>query len=202
VTRPAEFAFLAQALAQSLSAATAVFARELDVTLTNGMLTVRGEKKTERDEQDKDKKLACGGTQLWLVQPCDPPAVRSRPGEDRGQVRQWRVAHPPAETAGGSEQAAKDRDQERVAPAGFVPRHQAHTRPQYQSKRTLRQGADVLLYAECRQKQRRGAHGRSSLDISHYLSTIEPAARHEAAIRERRPGQRADHSVGHDPGAL
>ena len=29
--------------------------RDVDVTLTNGMLTVRGEKKTERDEQDKDK---------------------------------------------------------------------------------------------------------------------------------------------------
>ena len=29
--------------------------KELDVTLTNGMLTVRGEKRTERDEQDKDK---------------------------------------------------------------------------------------------------------------------------------------------------
>jgi hypothetical protein len=33
-----------------------------------------------------------------------------------------------------------------------------------------------------RQKRRRGAHGRSSLDISHYLSTIEPAARHEANL--------------------
>jgi HSP20 family molecular chaperone IbpA len=29
--------------------------KDLDVTLANGMLTVRGEKKTERDEQDKDK---------------------------------------------------------------------------------------------------------------------------------------------------
>src|SRR5215470_9736469 len=29
--------------------------KDLDVTLTNGLLTVRGEKKTERDEQDKDK---------------------------------------------------------------------------------------------------------------------------------------------------
>jgi len=29
--------------------------KDLDVTLANGMLTVRGEKRTERDEQDKDK---------------------------------------------------------------------------------------------------------------------------------------------------
>jgi HSP20 family protein len=29
--------------------------KDLDVTLANGMLTIRGEKKTERDEQDKDK---------------------------------------------------------------------------------------------------------------------------------------------------
>jgi HSP20 family protein len=29
--------------------------KDVDVTLANGMLTVRGEKKTERDEQDKDK---------------------------------------------------------------------------------------------------------------------------------------------------
>ena len=29
--------------------------KDLDVTLANGVLTIRGEKKTERDEQDKDK---------------------------------------------------------------------------------------------------------------------------------------------------
>src|SRR5262249_13647633 len=29
--------------------------KDLDLTLANGLLTVRGEKKTERDEQDKDK---------------------------------------------------------------------------------------------------------------------------------------------------
>src|SRR6266446_5741432 len=29
--------------------------KDLDVTLAKGMLTIRGEKKTERDEQDKDK---------------------------------------------------------------------------------------------------------------------------------------------------
>jgi HSP20 family protein len=29
--------------------------KDLDVTLANGMLTIRGEKRTERDEQDKDK---------------------------------------------------------------------------------------------------------------------------------------------------
>jgi HSP20 family protein len=29
--------------------------KDVDVTLANGVLTVRGEKKTERDEEDKDK---------------------------------------------------------------------------------------------------------------------------------------------------
>ncbi len=29
--------------------------KDLDVTLANGVLTIRGEKRTERDEQDKDK---------------------------------------------------------------------------------------------------------------------------------------------------
>jgi HSP20 family protein len=29
--------------------------KDLDITLANGMLTVRGEKRSERDEQDKDK---------------------------------------------------------------------------------------------------------------------------------------------------
>ena len=29
--------------------------KDLDVTLANGMLTIRGEKKSARDEQDKDK---------------------------------------------------------------------------------------------------------------------------------------------------
>src|SRR5260370_339667 len=29
--------------------------KDLDVTLANGMLTIRGEKRTERNEQDKDK---------------------------------------------------------------------------------------------------------------------------------------------------
>jgi HSP20 family protein len=29
--------------------------KDLDITLADGMLTVRGEKKTERDEQDKDR---------------------------------------------------------------------------------------------------------------------------------------------------
>ena len=41
--------------------------KDLDVTLANGMLTVRGEKKTARDEQDKDRNWHVGGTQLWLV---------------------------------------------------------------------------------------------------------------------------------------
>jgi len=63
--------------------------KDLDVTLTNGLLTVRGEKKTERDEQDKDKELAPSGAQLWLVQPSDSLAFDPDPAKveakfDRG----------------------------------------------------------------------------------------------------------------------
>jgi HSP20 family protein len=64
----------------------AVDEKDLDVTLANGMLTVRGEKKTERDEQDKDKSWHVMEAQLWRVQSSDPPAVRSRPGDGRGEV--------------------------------------------------------------------------------------------------------------------
>jgi HSP20 family molecular chaperone IbpA len=55
--------------------------------LDYGMLTVRGEKRTERDEEDKDKNWHAGGAQLWLVQSSNSLAVRSRPGERRGEVR-------------------------------------------------------------------------------------------------------------------
>jgi len=60
--------------------------KDLDVTLAHGMLTVRGEKRTERDEQDKDKNWPRGGAQLWLVHPNNPAAVRSRAREGRGEV--------------------------------------------------------------------------------------------------------------------
>jgi len=60
--------------------------KDLDVTLANGMLTFRGEKRTERDEQDKIRTGTWWSAVLWLVQPSDALAVRSRPGESRGEV--------------------------------------------------------------------------------------------------------------------
>jgi len=44
--------------------------KDLDVTLANGMLTIRGEKRTERDEQDKDKN--------WYVVTAGRPARSTR----------------------------------------------------------------------------------------------------------------------------
>ena len=90
---------------------------DVEVTLVNGILTIRGEKKIERDEQDKDKnwhvvERSFGSFSRAIPLPFDP-----EPAKCRGQIRQRCVAHSPAEATGGSEQTAKDRNQERVAPA-------------------------------------------------------------------------------------
>jgi len=52
----------------------------------NGMLTIRGKKRTERDEHNKDKNWHVVERSLWLVQPSNPPAIRSLPRESRGEV--------------------------------------------------------------------------------------------------------------------
>lgn len=41
--------------------------KDVDVTLANGMLTVRGEKDRARRTRQRQE-LACGGAQLWVVQ--------------------------------------------------------------------------------------------------------------------------------------
>ena len=58
--------------------------KDVDVTLAHGMLTVRGEKKTERDEQDKDKnwhvvERSYGSFSRAIPLPFDPvaPAFRA-----------------------------------------------------------------------------------------------------------------------------
>jgi len=50
------------------------------------MLTIRGKKRTERDEHNKDKNWHVVERSLWLVQPSNPPAIRSWPRESRGEV--------------------------------------------------------------------------------------------------------------------
>ena len=63
--------------------------KDLDVTLANGMLTVRGEKKTERDEQDKDKnwhvmELSYGAFSRAIPLPFDPDPATVEAKFDKG----------------------------------------------------------------------------------------------------------------------
>jgi HSP20 family protein len=63
--------------------------KDLDVTLANGMLTVRGEKRTERDEQDKDKNwhvMECsyGSFSRTIPLPFDPDPAKVEAKFDKG----------------------------------------------------------------------------------------------------------------------
>ncbi len=58
--------------------------KDLDVTLANGMLTVRGEKRTERNEQDKDKnwhvvERSYGSFSRAIPLPFDPDPAKGSP---------------------------------------------------------------------------------------------------------------------------
>lgn len=66
--------------------------KDIDVTLTNGMLTVRGEKKTERDEQDKDKnwhvvERSYGSFSRAIPLPFDPDPAKVEAKFDNGVLR-------------------------------------------------------------------------------------------------------------------
>src|SRR6266498_1190970 len=63
--------------------------KDLDVTLANGMLTIRGEKKTERDEQDKDKnwyvvERSYGSFSRTIPLPFDPDLAKVEAKFDKG----------------------------------------------------------------------------------------------------------------------
>jgi HSP20 family protein len=66
-----------------------VDAKDLDVTLANGMLTVRGEKRTERDEEDKDKnwhvvERSYGSFSRAIPLPFDPDPAKVEAKFDKG----------------------------------------------------------------------------------------------------------------------
>ena len=66
--------------------------KDVDVTLANGMLTVRGEKKTERDEQDKDKnwhvvERSYGSFSRAIPLPFDPDPAKVEAKFDNGVLR-------------------------------------------------------------------------------------------------------------------
>ena len=66
--------------------------KDVDVTLANGMLTVRGEKKTERDEQDMDKnwhvvERSYGSFSRAIPLPFDPDPAKVEAKFDNGVLR-------------------------------------------------------------------------------------------------------------------
>ena len=90
----------------------------IDVKFADGVLTIKGEKKDEKEERKKDYYLRAP---LWLL-----PAQLSGSGErgceqDRGQVRQRRAHVKVAEESRGTEEREEDRNQERLGA-----RHRAH----------------------------------------------------------------------------
>ena len=73
--------------------------KDVDVTLANGMLTVRGEKKTERDEQDKDKnwhvmERSYGSFSRAIPLPFHPDPAKVEAKFDNGVLR-IRLPKPP-----------------------------------------------------------------------------------------------------------
>jgi HSP20 family protein len=66
--------------------------KDVDVTLANDVLTIRGEKKTERDEQDKDRnwrvvERSFGSFTRAIPLPFDPDATKVEAKFDKGVLR-------------------------------------------------------------------------------------------------------------------
>jgi HSP20 family protein len=104
--------------------------KDVDISLADDVLTIRGDKKTEREEQDKDKnwhvvERSYGSFSRAIPLPFDPDATKSR----RSLIR--RAAHPRAKAGGIDEEAAKDRNQEGL-------RHQISVTPVRSKPRSLR----------------------------------------------------------------
>jgi HSP20 family protein len=66
--------------------------KDIDVTLADGLLTIRGEKKSERDEKDKDKhwhliERSYGSFSRSIALPYDPDPSRVEAKFDKGVLR-------------------------------------------------------------------------------------------------------------------
>ena len=66
--------------------------KDVDVTLVDDVLTIRGEKKTEREEQDKDKnwhvvERSYGSFSRVIPLPFDPDATKVQAKFDKGVLR-------------------------------------------------------------------------------------------------------------------
>src|SRR5258705_10336018 len=60
--------------------------KDLDVTLANGMLTVRGEKRTEREEQDKEKNWHVVKRSYGSFSRANPPPFGPDPAKVEAKV--------------------------------------------------------------------------------------------------------------------
>ena len=81
--------FRSDVLSPKIDVAESIEEKDLDVTLANGMLTVRGEKKTARDEQDKDKnwhvvERSYGSFSRAIPLPFDPDPAKVEAKFDKG----------------------------------------------------------------------------------------------------------------------
>lgn len=77
--------------------------KDVEVTLVDGVLTVRGEKKAEREEQDKDKnwhvvERSYGSFSRSIALPFDPDASQVEAKFDKGVLR-IRLPKPPEKVA-------------------------------------------------------------------------------------------------------
>jgi HSP20 family protein len=66
--------------------------KDIDLTLANGVLTIRGEKKTERDETDKEKnwhlvERSYGSFSRTIALPYDPDSSKVEAKFDKGVLR-------------------------------------------------------------------------------------------------------------------
>ena len=66
--------------------------KDIDITLANGVLTIRGEKKAERDETDKDKNWHViernyGSFSRSITLPYDPDSAKVEAKFDKGVLR-------------------------------------------------------------------------------------------------------------------
>jgi len=81
--------FRSDVLSPKIDVAESIEEKDLDVTLANGMLTVRGEKKTARDERNKDKnwhvvERSYGSFSRAIPLPFDPDPAKVEAKFDKG----------------------------------------------------------------------------------------------------------------------
>ena len=93
--------------------------KDVDVAISDNVLTIKGEKKAEREEK---KRLSPGGAVLRLALALAHAAVRGRPRPGQGDLQERRAVDQPAEAARSPGQGEEDRDQCWVrAPLGREP---------------------------------------------------------------------------------